>query len=63
MSPLQIKLYNPSGPSQAARIPQEEWSKHESRIRELHAARYTRKQVLEILEDECQKGSCSFKPS
>ena len=60
MSQLPVKLYQPNTPGQSARIAQEEWQKHESRIRELHAANRTSREIRDILCKETHNG---FQPS
>jgi len=64
MSNLTIKQYNPDT-AVAIRYSQEDWANHETRIRELHADRYTQQQIREMLRTDCGCGNvdCGFRPS
>lgn len=62
MPQLQVKLYEHDKPK-PPRIPQRIWNKHELRIRELHAARYTSEKARQVLRDETQASGNYFEPS
>jgi hypothetical protein len=57
------KPYKPNLRVQAPRISKEEWQKHETRIRELHAEGCTNERAREILRNETQGANGCFSPS
>jgi hypothetical protein len=58
MSAFQIKEYDPNKPVYSAQIDDSKWGAHEEDIREMHQARFTRKQMLKTLAE-----SHAFHPS
>ncbi len=50
----QIKAYKPNVHTQAGRIADEKWRKHDPRIIELHGAGYTSEQTRAKLREETQ---------
>ena len=64
MSDLRFRLYKPDGTTQSKPIHTEEWSRHEGRIRALHAANYKRSKALEMLRADCGcSQNCFLTPS
>ena len=57
------KPYKPNLRVQAPRISKEEWQKHETRIRELHAEGCTNERARQILRNETQGANGCFSPS
>jgi len=57
------KPYKPNLRAQAPRISKEEWQKHETRIRELHAEGCTNERARQILRNETQGANGCFSPS
>ena len=57
------KPYIPKVRVQAARIPKEDWQKHEARIRQLHAEGYTSESARQIIRNESQCTASCFTPS
>jgi hypothetical protein len=57
------KPYKPNLRAQAPRISKEEWQKHETRIRELHAEGCTNERARQILRNEAQGANGCFSPS
>jgi hypothetical protein len=57
------KEYRPNVSTQAPRIREEEWQKHDQRISELHAAGYTSKQARAKLSFEAACRGICFQPS
>jgi hypothetical protein len=57
------KPYKPNLRVHAARISKEEWRKHETRIRELHAEGCTSEKARQILRNESQIANGPFNPS
>jgi len=49
--------YTPGKPSYSTRVSEDEWQKHESRIKKLHVSKETRGSILKQLEKD------GFKPS